>query len=206
MEKKEQGSEKEEQWDDLGQETQTDPGNVQPEIVEAKPSDRAPETVPVPEEAEESIEAQEPESEHVRQEDQVRVAPHLPDLLSGIAIPFEEEGRAREQRNLDEILHRLLVVGLAISVSLMLAGLFLDLFLHREVPTAVPDIGEVTTRVISLRPSGFLALGLLALIATPVLRVVGSIIAFLFERDWRYAGITFLVLLVVTLSIVLGKG
>ena len=60
-------------------------------------------------------------------------------------------------------------------------------------------------RVVSLRPSGFLALGLLVLIATPILRVVGSILAFIYERDWRFAGITFLVLIIVMVSLVLGE-
>jgi uncharacterized membrane protein len=49
-------------------------------------------------------------------------------------------------------------------------------------------------------------LGLLVLIATPILRVIGSTLAFLYERDWRYALITFVVLLVVTLSLLLGRG
>jgi uncharacterized membrane protein len=63
----------------------------------------------------------------------------------------------------------------------------------------------VIERVIQLRPSGVLALGLLVLIATPILRVIGSVIAFLYEGDWRYAGITFLVLCIVILSVIFGK-
>lgn len=57
-----------------------------------------------------------------------------------------------------------------------------------------------------LRPSGFLAAGLLVLIATPILRVAGSIFAFLHERDFLYAGITAFVLLIVLASLLLGKG
>jgi uncharacterized membrane protein len=136
----------------------------------------------------------------------VHVEPHLSELIAGIHIPLEEAERAREQSRLDQAIHRLLVVGLAVSVAFMLFGLFLDLVLHRVVPTTIPDLREVLIRVVSLRPSGFLALGLLVLIATPVVRVIASFIAFVYERDWRYAGITLVVLLVVILSIVLGKG
>lgn len=100
----------------------------------------------------------------------------------------------------------MLVIGLILSTALMLVGLALDLTLGREVPTAVPDFGDIFNRVIALRPSGFLALGLLVLIATPILRVVGSIFAFLYERDWRYTGITLLVLGIVMVSLVMGKG
>ena len=98
------------------------------------------------------------------------------------------------------------MVGLAISTTLMLVGIGLALFAQRDLPIAVPDLGEVLARVAALRPSGFLALGLLVLIATPILRVVGSIIAFLYERDWRYAGITMVVLLVLGVSLLLSKG
>ena len=173
---------------------------------ENKPDKKKVVTVNVPEEARAPLSAPTPEAEKPPQEEQVRVEQNLLDLLAGIALPFEEEERVKEQRNLDHTIHKLLIIGLILSTSLMLIGLFLDLVLQRVVPTSVPDLGEVFTRVIYFRPSGFLALGLLVLIATPVLRVIGSIIAFIYERDWRYAGITFVVLLVVIFSIVLGKG
>lgn len=178
----------------------------QSEAGQAERDSKLPVTVTMGEELKEPLVPQAPALEQVAHEGEVHVEPHLPDLITGIAIPLEEEGRAKEQRNLDQTIHKLLVVGLAISVSFMLFGLFLDLTLHRVIPTAIPNLREVFTRVISLRPSGFLSLGLLVLIATPVVRVVGSFIAFIYERDWRYAGITFLVLLVVILSIVIGKG
>ena len=92
-----------------------------------------------------------------------------------------------------------------ISTTLLLTGLGLDLVLGREVPTIIPGFMDVFVRVGALRPSGFLALGLLVLIATPVLRVISSIIMFIYERDWRYAGITFLVFMVVVVSVILGK-
>ncbi len=176
------------------------------EIGQVEADAKTPVTVTLPEEAKEPLASQAIETRKIPQGKDVQVEPHLPDLLAGVAIPLEEEERAKEQRNLDQTIHQLLVIGLTISVAFMLLGLFLDLTLHRVIPTAIPNLGEVFTRVISFRPSGFLSLGLLVLIATPVVRVIGSFIAFIYERDWRYTGITFLVLLIVTLSIVLGKG
>jgi uncharacterized membrane protein len=61
-------------------------------------------------------------------------------------------------------------------------------------------------RVAALRPSGFLALGLLVLIATPIFRVIASIFVFIYERDWRFVVITFIVFLIVMISVVFGKG
>jgi uncharacterized membrane protein len=176
------------------------------ETVSPEPESEEPVIVTLPKETKEPVATQGPEKKEQPPGGQVRVEPHLSELITGVHIPLEEEERAREQRNLDQAIHKMLVVGLVISASLMSFGLFLDLVLQRGVPTTIPDLAEVFTRVISFRPSGFLALGLLALIATPVVRVISSILAFVYERDWRYAGITSMVLFVVILSIIIGKG
>ena len=55
-----------------------------------------------------------------------------------------------------------------------------------------------------LRAAGFYSLGLLALILTPFIRVVGSIVAFAAARDWRFVAITSAVLAVMVASIVVG--
>jgi uncharacterized membrane protein len=137
----------------------------------------------------------------------IHVAPNLRDLLIAAPLATPQETQvAKERRDLNEVVHGVLIIGLLISTVLMLMGVGLDLFSQRELPTAVPDIGDVVGRVIALRPSGFLAFGLLVLIATPILRVIGSIGAFVYERDWRFAGITTLVLGVLILSLVLGRG
>lgn len=140
------------------------------------------------------------------EQSEVSVAPNLTDLVAGKLETIEDRQAFIRRRNLNEVVHGVLLFGLAISTTLMLIGLGLDLVRHHEMPTAVPSFEDVFRRVIEVRASGFLALGLLALIATPILRVIGSIFAFLYERDWRYAAITFLVLVVVGLSVLLGQG
>lgn len=55
-------------------------------------------------------------------------------------------------------------------------------------------------------PIAVIALGLLLLLATPVVRVAVSIFAFALERDWRYVTITALVLVILIASFLLGKG
>lgn len=139
-------------------------------------------------------------------EAEVTVAPNLSDLVTG-KLETPEEAQAVERRHeLNTVVHRVLIVGLAISTILILIGLGLDLVGHRQVPTVAPSFQEVFRRTAELRPSGFLTLGLLVLVATPIMRVIGSTFAFLYERDWRYALITFVVLVVVTLSLLLGQG
>jgi uncharacterized membrane protein len=136
----------------------------------------------------------------------VHIAPNLLPMVTGLSTTVEEQQAAKEQQDLNEIVHRMLIVGLVISTTLMLVGLGLDLALGHEAPTTASGFAEAIQRILALRPSGFLTLGLLVLIATPILRVVGSIGAFIYERDWRYALITFLVLIVVIISLVSGNG
>lgn len=136
---------------------------------------------------------------------QVTVSPNLSDLVTG-RIETAEGDAVRRTHNLNEVVHHVLIFGLALSTVLIVIGLGLDLVDHRQVPTNVPGFLEALHRTAALRPSGFLTLGLLVLVATPILRVIGSTLAFLYERDWRYAAITFFVLVVVSLSLLLGQG
>jgi len=134
-------------------------------------------------------------------------APNIRELITATPTAMPQEAQtAQERRDLNEVVHGVLILGLLISTALMIAGVGLDLFAQRELPTSVPDIGNVINRVLVLRPSGFLALGLLVLIATPILRVIGSIGAFLYARDWRFASLTTLVLIVLLVSLMLGRG
>ena len=137
---------------------------------------------------------------------EVTVAPNLSDLVTGKLETPEQAQAVKLRHELNAVVHGVLIVGLAISTTLILIGLALDLARHRQVPTDVPGFREVFRRTAELRPSGFLTLGLLVLVATPILRVIGSTVAFLYERDWRYALITLVVLVVVTLSLLLGQG
>jgi len=56
------------------------------------------------------------------------------------------------------------------------------------------------------KPYAIIGLGMLLLIATPVLRVALSVVFFLAQRDWLYAGITVFVLAVLLLSLIVGVG
>jgi uncharacterized membrane protein len=55
------------------------------------------------------------------------------------------------------------------------------------------------------RGEAVIVFGLLLLIATPVMRVAVSVVAFLLERDWVFVAITSAVLALLVLSFFLGK-
>lgn len=118
--------------------------------------------------------------------------------------PALARNQAQEKRDLDRIIHSLLVWGVWLSSAIMLFGLGVAAVTGQAIPSSVPPIQQVIPQALALQTGGILALGLLILIATPILRVVSSIFAFLYERDWRYALITFIVFLIVIASIYLG--
>ena len=135
----------------------------------------------------------------------VHVAPNLLDLISAPAPTPEEKREIEHTRDLNDVIHRVLIIGLFASTATMLAGVVLAAVRHRALATTAPEFGGVWARVEALRPSGFLALGILILMATPIFRVLGSFVIFVHERDWRYAGITMIVLLILTASVLIGR-
>jgi uncharacterized membrane protein len=64
----------------------------------------------------------------------------------------------------------------------------------RGEPAELRHVTEIAREAVSLQPLGLIQLGLLLLIATPVARVVFSVVGFAMERDWMYVGFTLIVL------------
>jgi uncharacterized membrane protein len=55
-------------------------------------------------------------------------------------------------------------------------------------------VSQIVHQAIGMHPLGLIQFGLILLIATPVARVVFSVLGFALERDWMYVLITILVL------------
>ncbi len=64
----------------------------------------------------------------------------------------------------------------------------------RGEPVELRGVPQILQQAIELHPLGLIQFGLLLLIATPVARVVFSVLGFALERDWMYVVITLLVL------------
>ena len=112
---------------------------------------------------------------------------------------------ARPLTGVERMVHAVLLGGVVVSVALMLAGLVLLAVRGGPMPNHVETPGELTHGLVALRPAAYLSLGLIVLIATPFVRVAGSIVAFAREHDRRYVLITSAVLAVMCLSVLLGK-
>lgn len=96
--------------------------------------------------------------------------------------------------------------GVLLSAAVIVCGLIL-LPLHpggfagQRLLVFPQTLSEVWAGLRVLRPQAVIMLGLLLLIATPVMRVAVSIIIFLLERDRRYIVITLIVLAILLFSI-----
>jgi uncharacterized membrane protein len=110
----------------------------------------------------------------------------------------------RTDQKIDAIMGHLLRTGVILTAVLVFSGgvLFLarhhqpvmDYRVFRGEPHELRTIPGVFQEALAFRGRGLIQLGLLVLIATPVARVVFSVMAFLYQRDWLYVAVTLLVL------------
>jgi uncharacterized membrane protein len=108
------------------------------------------------------------------------------------------------EKRMDEIMGRLLQAGVTLAAVVVLAGGVLYLARHPVVPMDYRNFrGEpeeyrtlqgICADAMAMRGRGWIQMGLLVLIATPVARVVFSVMAFLRQRDWTYVAVTLIVL------------
>jgi uncharacterized protein len=105
----------------------------------------------------------------------------------------------------ERMVGRVLAVGIAAAVALMLSGLVLSFARGEGVPPHVVPLAELASGLTALDPAAWLSAGLLVLVATPFVRVGGCVVAFAVERDRRYVLVTAVVLSVMCLGVVLGR-
>jgi uncharacterized membrane protein len=126
---------------------------------------------------------------------------------------------ARRVRQIELVISRLLRGGVLLSLGIVLVGTVLTFVHHPTYATSPGEFDRLTSNEASFPTSladvvrgvgnlegrAIVTLGLLVLLATPVMRVAVSILAFLHERDHTFAVITSVVLMLLITSLVLGK-
>ena len=128
-------------------------------------------------------------------------------------LPQRLPERERLLRQAELIISHVLRGGVLLSAAVILGGVtlfylrYFALVGRPEHTAAFPHtLAAVGQGLAGGDPLAIIALGLLVLLATPVVRVAVSIVAFGLERDWRYVVITSIVLLILLTSFLLGKG
>jgi uncharacterized membrane protein len=120
-----------------------------------------------------------------------------------------------DDHRIEVILGNLLRVGVLISAAVVLCGACIYLSRHahepadyrvfKGEPSDFRTISGVIQSVLNGRGRGWIQLGLLLLIATPIARVAFSIVGFALERDRLYVAFTLIVLAILLYSL-LGSG
>lgn len=101
---------------------------------------------------------------------------------------------------------RALLIGIWISASLLVTGLALT-FLRDEIrPQGPPTLSEMARGVMQLHGICLAYAGLLALAATPILRVVVMIGVYARRREWFMLAVSAIVLGLLTTGLLLGTG
>ncbi|MDR3570136.1 MAG: DUF1634 domain-containing protein [Syntrophobacteraceae bacterium] len=126
-----------------------------------------------------------------------------------------EKKHAISDEKIDGIISILLRVGVAISSVTVFCGGVVYLMRHGgESPGYHIFVGEPAQfRTIpgaakmaeAFYGRGIIQLGLLLLIATPIMRVVFTVFSFLFQKDRVYVGVTLIVLCVLLFSLAGGR-
>lgn len=124
------------------------------------------------------------------------------------------------EKDVEMYIGKLLRYGVMLSCTITLIGGILYLYQHhgstpdyQPTPSGQPFPGvaeylrELTTiipKVLQLDGAAIIQIGVIVLIATPILRVAFSAIAFLIEKDYLYVGITCIVLAVILINMLFG--
>ena len=111
---------------------------------------------------------------------------------------------------IEYILANILRIGVIVSAIVVLCGAVLYLFSHGKEkpdyysfvfnPFSVDDPIGLLKNVFALKSLEIIKMGILLLVGTPILRVIISVIAFIYEKDLMYVIFTLVVLVVLIYS------
>jgi uncharacterized membrane protein len=112
----------------------------------------------------------------------------------------------RPGRDLERSIGRLLTAGTYLSILLMAIGVVLMLTggISPLDPAPPFDPARIPAEIVALRPVGFLWLGMLVILATPLARVVAAGIGFAAGGERRMALISAAILVVIAVGVLLG--
>jgi uncharacterized membrane protein len=113
---------------------------------------------------------------------------------------------------IDRAIGIILRTGVIIAAVVVLTGGVLYLSAHgsaapsysrfQGAPRALTHFSTIVSGVRSFNPLFIIQLGLLVLMATPVIRVVACAIGFALERDWTYVWISAIILSLLLVSLI----
>lgn|SRR5262249_48600344 len=122
----------------------------------------------------------------------------------------------RTDQKIDEVMGLVLRTGVILAAAIVLFGGIVFLARHpgavrdyrvfQGEPTEYKAVAAIAHEAVALRGRGLIQFGLLVLIGTPIARVVFSLLAFSWQRDWTYVVVTAIVLGLLIYSLFGGHG
>ena len=123
-------------------------------------------------------------------------------------------GHAPAEEHVEQMVGNLLRIGVLIAAAVALLGgiafmihhgaLIPDHSTFRGQPEMLSTLSGVISGALALQPAAIVQLGVVLLIATPVARVLLTLIAFALQRDWMYVLISGIVLVLLGYSLFVG--
>jgi len=112
------------------------------------------------------------------------------------------------------LLGRVLRAGTIISVSIVFIGGIIYLYRHGQsvadysvwkgIPGFIEHASSLVNGAFDFKEQAIIQIGIILLVATPIIRVIFSAIGFVLEKDYMYTGISILVLLIILASMISG--
>lgn len=116
------------------------------------------------------------------------------------------------EKDLSALVGNMLRWGVVLSMSVVILGLGLYIFHHSGEPTAyknfmpekLPAIKDMLGSALQGDASSIILVGVMMLIATPVMRIVFALVGFALEKDKLYVGISIIILCIILFSVLFG--
>jgi uncharacterized membrane protein len=106
-------------------------------------------------------------------------------------------------RDFDRVIGRILIWLTYVAVALLAVGVALMLAAGISPLDGAPpfDLAAIPADVAALRPVGFLWLGLLAILITPIARVIVAGIGYALDREWVMVLVAIAILAVIAVGV-----
>jgi uncharacterized membrane protein len=104
----------------------------------------------------------------------------------------------------ERLIGRLLIGVTYVSVGLLAIGVVLMVANSISPTSGGPplDLATLGAQLVALEPAAFLWLGVLAVIAAPIGRVIVAAVAYARESDWLMLGVSIAILVVITVGVI----
>jgi uncharacterized membrane protein len=119
-----------------------------------------------------------------------------------------------KDKDMQAIIGWILRIGVSASMIIVFIGGVFFVYRHghsipdykdfKGVPYFIHNTGGILEGVRNLKGQAIIQLGIILLIATPVIRVAFSAVGFIIEKDYLYMAISIIVLLIILASMISG--